>query len=185
MAGRKIIVNAGVSADGFIARPDGDIEWLTSRPKPAGFYGMSEFTKSIDAKILGRKTFDKSLEMGAKFDGKTKAYVITSRPPSKPVSGVDFVSGSIAEFAERVRNAPGKNIWMMGGGGVIASFLDAGAIDEIIMTVTPVLIGEGIPLIASKHRHVELKLLNSRPFDDGVVQLHYAVHNRGLTPGVY
>jgi dihydrofolate reductase len=175
MGRRKIIVNAGVSADGFIARPDGAIDWLTSRPKPAGFYGMSEFTKSIDAKILGRKTFDNSLDMGAKFDGRTKAYVITSRPPSTPVPGVEFVSESIAAFAKRVRSEPGKNIWMMGGGGAVASFLDAGGIDEIIMTVTPVLIGEGIPLIASKHRHVELQLLSSRSFDDGVVQLHYEV----------
>ena len=175
MANRKIIVNAGVSADGFIARPDGDIDWLTSLPKPAGFYGMGEFTKSIDTKILGRKTFDKSLEIGAKFDGKTKTYVVSSHPPAKPIAGVEFVKEPIAAFAKRLRSAPGKNIWMMGGGGVIASFLDAGGIDEIIMTMVPVLIGEGIPLIASKHRHVHLKLLSSRPFDDGVVQLHYAV----------
>jgi dihydrofolate reductase len=175
MTNRKIIVNAGVSADGFIARPDGGIDWLTSRPKPAGFYGMGEFTKSIDAKILGRATVDKSLEMGATFDGKTKAYVISSRPPSKPIANVDFINEPISNFAKRLRSEPGKNIWMMGGGRAVASFLDAGAIDEIIMTVMPVLIGEGIPLIASKHRHVELKLLSSRPFDDGVVQLHYEV----------
>ena len=64
---------------------------------------------------------------------------------------------------------------MMGGGGVIASFLDDGAIDELIISVAPVLIGEGIPLIAPRHRHIPLKLLSSRQFEDGVVQLHYAV----------
>ena len=64
---------------------------------------------------------------------------------------------------------------MMGGGGVIASFLATGAIDELIITVMPVLIGESIPLIASRHRYVELTLLSSRQFDDGVVQLHYEV----------
>lgn len=178
MPTRKIIVNAGTSADGFIARPDGDIDWSTSRPKPAGFYGMSDFTKSIDAKILGRKTFEKSLTMGAKFDGKTSTYVITSRRSTQQVPGVEFISEPIASFADRVRALPGRNIWMMGGGGVIASFLDAGAIDELIITVAPVLIGEGIPLIAPRHRHVQLQLLSSRPFDDGVVQLHYAVASR-------
>lgn len=172
---RKIIVNAGTSADGFIARPDGDIEWLTSRPKPAGFYGMGEFVKSVDAKILGRATYDKSLEMGAKFDGKTKTYVFSSKPPANPPSGVEFVTEPIAAFAKRVRAAEGKNIWMMGGGGIIASFLDAGAIDQLIITVAPVLIGEGIPLIARRHRHIELKLIGSQQFDDGVVQLHYDV----------
>jgi dihydrofolate reductase len=175
MSQRKIIVNAGTSADGFIARPDGSIEWLTSRPKLPGFYGMGEFTKSIDARILGRKTFDKSLELGAKFDGKQKTYVISSRPPSTAVTGVEFITEPIDAFAKRVRKEPGKDIWMMGGGGAIGSFLDAGAIDELIITVAPVMIGEGIPLIAHRHRHIELKLLGSTQFDDGVVQLHYEV----------
>jgi dihydrofolate reductase len=173
---RKIIVNAGTSADGFIARPDGDIDWLTSRPKPAGFYDMVKFTASVDAKILGRNTYEKSLELGATFGGKDKTYVFSSSAPAAPPpNGVEFVSEPIAAFAQRVRRSAGKNIWMMGGGGIIASFLDAGAIDEFIITVMPVMIGDGIPLIARRHRHVELKLLSSRQFDDGVVQLRYEV----------
>ena len=175
MPNRKIIVNAGTSADGFIARPDGDIDWLTSRPKPPGFYDMGRFTASIDTKILGRKTFEKSLALGAKFDGTMKTYVVSTQPPALGVPGVEFVSGPIAAFARRLRAARGRHIWMMGGGGAIASFIDAGAIDELIITVVPVLIGEGIPLIAPKHRHIPLTLLSSRPFDDGVVQLHYEV----------
>lgn len=175
MSNRKIIVNAGTSADGFIARPDGDIDWLTSRPKPAGFYDMGKFTASIDTKILGRKTFEKSLRLGAKFDGKTKTYVYSTHLPASAVAGVEFVSQPIASFAQRLRQTRGKNIWMMGGGGVIASFLDDGAIDELIISVVPVLIGEGIPLIAPRHRHLPLKLLSSRQFEDGVVQLHYGI----------
>ena len=176
MPNRKIIVNAGVSADGFIARPDGDIEWLTSRPKPKGFYGMGDFVASVDTRILGRKTYDKSLEIGAKFEGPTKYYVFSSKPPATSPKQVEFVTEGIKPFADRLRASSGKNIWMMGGGGIIASFLDAGAIDQLIITVMPVLIGEGIPLIAQRHRHIELKLLSSRPFDDGVVQLHYEVN---------
>jgi dihydrofolate reductase len=175
MPNRKIIVNAGTSADGFIARPDGDIDWLTSRPKPAGFYDMGKFTASIDTKILGRKSFEKSLALGATFDGRTRTCVITSRPPARAVPGVEFVSEPVASFAEQLRASPGRNIWLMGGGGVIASFLDAGAIDEFIITVIPVLIGEGIPLIAPRHRDISLKLLSSRAFDDGAVQQHYEV----------
>jgi dihydrofolate reductase len=178
MANRKIIVNAGTSADGFIARPDGDIDWLTSRPKPAGFYDMAAFTASIDTKVLGRKTYEKSLALGAKFDGRTKTYVFSTHPPATAVPGVEFVSEPVPSFAQRLRTAPGRNIWMMGGGSVIASFLDAGAIDELIICVAPVLIGEGVPLIAARHRHIPLKLLSSRQFDDGVVQLHYEVQAR-------
>ncbi len=177
MPNRKIIVNAATSADGFIARPNGDSDWLTSRPKPAGFYDMAKFTASIDTKILGRKTYEKSLELGAKFDGKTKTYVISAHAPATSIQGVEFVSEPIAAFAQRLRAAPGKNIWMMGGGGAIASFLDAGAIDELIITVVPALIGEGIPLIAPRRRHVPLKLLSSRHFDDGAVQLHYEIQS--------
>ena len=173
---RKIIVNLATSADGYIARLDDDIEWLTSRPAPKGFYGMGTFTKSIDAKVIGRKTYDISVQLGAHFDTKTPHYVFSRQaPPTVVPAGVEFVTGSIAAFAQRVKSQPGKNIWMMGGGEVIASFLDEGAIDEVIISVVPVFIGEGIPLLARRHRHTPLRLLSAKPFPDGVVQLHYRV----------
>ena len=120
---RKIIVHIATSADGYIARLDDDIEWLTSRPAPKGFYGI------------------------------------------------------IGSFAKRVRAQKGKDIWMMGGGGIIASFLDEGAIDRFIISIMPVFIGEGIPLIARRHREVPLHLGAVERFPDGVVQVHYDVEN--------
>ena len=89
--------------------------------------------------------------------------------------GVEFVKESIRAFAERVREKAGKNIWMMGGGEIIGAFLDEHAIDEFIVTVIPVFIGEGIPLIAPRHREVPLRLLSLEQFPDSVVQLHYEV----------
>jgi len=77
-----------------------------------------------------------------------------------------------------LRAQKGKDIWMMGGGGIIGSFLDAGAIDEFIIHVIPTFIGEGIPLIAPRHRTVPLKLLAVKKFSDGVVRLHYSVESR-------
>jgi dihydrofolate reductase len=74
-----------------------------------------------------------------------------------------------------MREQSGKNIWMMGGAGIIASFLDAGEMDEFEINMIPVFIGEGIPLIAPRHRTVPLELISSRSFPDGVVGLHYAV----------
>ena len=174
MTKRKIIVHIAASADGFIARPDGDLEWLTSRPAPKGFYGLSTVMNSIDAKIFGRKTYDASIRLGAKFGSTTANYVFSRSPPVQPVpEGVQFVSEAIGPFAERLRAADGKDIWMMGGGDLIASFLDAGAIDEFIITVMPVFIGDGIPLLAPRHREVPLELAGVRSFEDGVVQLHY------------
>ena len=169
MTQRKVIVNIGTSADGYVARPDGDLEWLTARPKPAGFYGIADFTKTFDTKVLGRKTFETSLRLGAKFaDGRTIVFS-RSKPPERLPAGVEFVSEPIGPFVKRLRDQPGKDIWLMGGGDIIASFLDAGAIDEFVIAVTPVFIGAGIPLIAPRHLHVPLKLLSAQPFEDGVV----------------
>src|SRR5205814_4366259 len=74
---RKIIVNLATSADGYVARPDGNLDWLTERPAPKGFYSLPEFERSIDAKILGRKTFDRSLELGARFGERAVHYVFS------------------------------------------------------------------------------------------------------------
>ena len=175
---RNVIVHIGTSADGYIARPDGDVDWLTSRPKPQGFYGMSEFIKSIDTKVIGRKTYEVSRRMGAKFDSKTRTIVFSRHaPPADAPLGVEFVSEAIGPFMSRFREQPGKDIWLMGGGDLIAAFLDANAIDEFVISVTPVFIGDGIPLIARRHRHVPLDLQSVERFEDGLVQLRYRVQN--------
>lgn len=176
MPKRKIVVNIATSADGYVARTDGNLDWLTRRPAPKGFYGLPKFSRSIDAKILGRKTFDLSVKMGANFSADNVHYVFSRRPPPASVpAGVQFVTEPIRAFAERVRKQAGKNIWMMGGGEIIGSFLDEDAIHEFIITVVPTFIGEGIPLIAPRHREVPLRLLSLQRFPDGVVQLHYDV----------
>src|SRR5262250_2371174 len=177
---RKIIVNIATSADGYVARLDGNLDWLTERTAPKGFYGLPEFERSTDAKILGRKTFDRSLQMGARFSADAVHYVFSRRPPPVSVpAGVNFVTESIGAFAERLRTQAGKNVWMMGGGEIIGSFLDEGAIDEFIVTVIPMFMGEGIPLLAPRRRDVPLRLLSARPCSDGVVQLHYEVQQSG------
>jgi dihydrofolate reductase len=182
---RKIIVNLATSADGYIARPDGDIEWLTRRPPPKGFYGMGKFMRSIDTKLLGRKTYDVSVGLGATFGSTTRHYVFSRQPsPASVPPGVEFIAGGIGSFAKRLRNQQGKNIWMMGGGEIIASFLDEDAIDEFIISVVPVFIGDGIPLIAPRHRDVRLSLRSVQRFPDGVVQLHYNVNNQRRKTGV-
>jgi len=159
-----------------VARPDGNLDWLTERSAPKGFYGLPEFERTIDAKILGRKTFDWSLQMGARFGTGAAHYVFSRRPPPASVpAGVHFVTEPIAAFADHIRAQAGKNVWMMGGGEIIGSFLDEDAIDEFIITVVPTFIGEGIPLLAPRHREVPLSMLGVQQFPDGVVQLHYEV----------
>src|SRR6267378_8345293 len=177
---RKIIVYIATSADGFIARKDGAVDWL-DRPRPKGNYGIGEFWKSIDTILLGRKTYDfvvQFLKQGKsipKADHEPKHYAFSRHPPKKVLPGFEFVKEPIKKFAKRLRSQKGKDIFMMGGAGIIASFLDCGAIDEFIIHVIPTFIGEGIPLMAPRHRTVPLKLVSIKKFSDGVVRLHYAV----------
>lgn len=171
---RKIIVYIATSADGYIARSDGDVAWL-DRPRPKGNYGMAAFYKSVDAVLLGRKTYDIALAFGqAAYPGKKNYLFSRSRRRSRTPE-VELVRGNIGEFARKLRSAEGKNIWLVGGGELIASFLDEGQIDEFIIHVIPIFIGEGIPLISPAQRSVRLELLSSEAYPDGVVRLHYSV----------
>ena len=180
---RKIVVYIATSADGFIARPDGDIDWLNRRPRTD--YGIRAFYPTIDTILWGRKTYDWALNYykkkrmkGAIFDAKLANYVFSRKPSRRPAPGVTFVSTPVKAFAQRLRATPGKHIWMMGGGELIASFLDAGEIDEFDIHVIPTFIGEGIPLVAPRHRDVPLRLRSARKYPDGVVRLRYEVETR-------
>ncbi len=174
--GRKIIAYTATSADGYIARPDGDVAWL-DRPGLAGDYGIHSFFRSIDTILWGRKTYDFGLRMGGLgvYGPQMKHYIFSHRPPESHPPEVEYPTEPVEKFAKRLRARAGKNVWMMGGSSLIASFLDAGGIDEFITHVIPVFIGDGIPLIQPRHRDVPLDLLASRRFPDGVVRLHYRV----------
>lgn len=177
---RKIIVYIATSADGFIARKDGSVDWL-DRPHTAGDYGMAKFYKTVDTILYGRKTY----EVAVRFqqEGKlepgmyagVKNFVFSRNPPKKVLDGFEFVKEPVEKFVRRLRAQKGKDIWMMGGGGIIGSFLDEGAIDEFIIHVMPTFIGEGIPLIGPRQRTVPLKLLSVKKYSDGVVRVHYQV----------
>jgi dihydrofolate reductase len=190
---RKIIVSVATSADGFIGRSDGTVDWL-DRPIPKGNYGLGAFYKSIDTILWGRKTYEMALSFqekgvaGSAFDTSLKNYVFTrTLSPSTAPKGLEFVNEPVKAFAARLRAEKGQDIWMMGGASIIASFLDEGEIDEFILSVIPTLIGEGIPLIAPRHRTVPLKLISCTKFADSVVNLHYSVGRQGaakvISPG--
>jgi dihydrofolate reductase len=169
---RRIIVSLAVSADGFIARSDGSVDWL-DRPWPKDHYGMDEFQASIDTVLLGGRTYRDAAGRGGGFGKRMKYYVFTHNPPATPPKGVEFVNEPIEAFAARLRSQPGKDIWIMGGGGLIASFVDANEVDDFILSVIPTFIGEGVPLLAPARRTVPLTLHATKKWDDGVVRLHY------------
>src|SRR2546428_2233239 len=126
--------------------------------------------KPYDRALLFKKEENAPPEMRGK-----KNYPFPRPPPRKVARGFEFVKEPIKKFARHLRAKKRKDIWMMGGAGLVASFLDEGEIDEFIIHVIPTLIGEGIPLVAPRHRTVPLKLLSIKKFSDGVLRLHYEV----------
>ena len=178
---RKIITYVATSADGYIARPNGDVEWLNRLPSTTD-HGMGKFYPTIDTILWGRKTYDWALAYhkkagtkGSIFDKTVKNYIFSRKPLRKKATDVEFVSDPVKTFARKLRAKPGKHIWMMGGGELIASFLDAGEIDEFDIHMIPVFIGKGIPLVAPRHRDIPLRLLSCQKYSDGVVRLPYQV----------
>ena len=155
---RKFIVYVAISADGFIARRDGSVDWL-DRPRPKGNYGMGALYRSIDTCVLGRKTYDLSVSFGMAEGYAGKKNYVFSRTLSKAASPkVSIVSEDVHVFSERLRSEKGKDIWLVGGAELVAAFLDSGQVDEFIIHVIPKMIGEGIPLVAARHRNLGLKL---------------------------
>jgi dihydrofolate reductase len=177
MRRRKFIAYLAASADGFIARLDGSFDWLHEIPGPAGDYEMGSFLEKVDTILWGRKTWEQSLPRGgpAAYGPKFRNYVFSSHARESAHAGSEFVREPVDAFAQRLRSEPGKNIWIMGGAGLIASFLDAGEIDEFCISIVPVFIGEGLPLLAPRPRHVALALESTKNFPNGVVQLNYRV----------
>lgn len=184
---RRIIAQLAVTADGYIARPDGDVDWLNRRPQTSD-YGLPAFVRSVDTVLMGRGTYDWAMAYARKhkmapsliFDPSLANVVFSRRPaPRRLPPGVTFTRGPVTRFAARLRAAPGKHVWLMGGGGLIAAFLDAGEIDELDLHVIPTLIGKGIPLVKPRHRDIDLQLIATRKYPDGVVRLRYAVPRPG------
>ena len=177
---RKIIAYLATSADGFIARPDGDVTWL-DRPRPADDYGMPAFLRSVDTIVMGRVTWDVGQKLGGTVVEGKRNIVLSRSLPFHAIPGATVENIEPSELAARLRSEKGRNVWLMGGADVFGSFLSAGALDEIIIHVVPVLIGIGIPLLDPVARQTELKLKSTRKFADGVVRLHSEINREAST----
>ena len=173
---RKVVLGLGISLDGYIARPDGSVDFLFM-PKD---YSMGPFFATIDTAIMGRKTYDVALKMGGgSYNGSgLKSYVFSHFQPRGERAGVTFVNESPKSFVENLRTRPGKNIWLMGGGELVRDFLKDDLVDELYIGVVPVLIGEGIPLFPSGFPQREFSLLENKTFSKGMIALNYARSRR-------
>jgi len=169
---RNVILGLGISLDGYIARPDGSVDFLFM-PKD---YSMAEFFARIDTAIMGRKTLDAAIKMGGggggSFGSMTSYVFSRSQPPGKRQELI-YVNEAPREFVDRLRKQPGKDIWLMGGGELARSFLQDDLVDELYLGVVPVLLGEGIPLFPSVFPQREFALLENKTYSKGLIALKY------------
>src|SRR5882672_10130442 len=170
-----VSVFVGASVDGFIARPNGDFDFL---PEGGGEpHGYDEFMASVDALVIGRNTFEKVLTFDAWPYGDKRVVVLSSRPVdlSAAVGGVvEQMAGAPAEIVSQL-DARGIQHVYVDGGITIQRFLRAGLIQRLIITRVPVLIGEGIPLFGALPRDIQLRHVMTRHYPSGLVQSEYHV----------
>jgi len=172
----KPVLYIATSLDAFIARPDGNIDWLTSIPSPqTGDYGYAEFLKSIGTTIMGRKTYNEIIGFGVDWPYiGLDSYIVTSDKELKIQSPETYLlTEKIKDFVAKTKSKANKDIWLIGGGQLITTFINEGILDKMIITIIPKIIGEGIPLFADKPIESNWKLIETKSFDTGVVNLTY------------
>jgi len=172
---RKLLIYIATSLDGYIAKPNDDLSFLKIVEKDGEDYGYKDFTESIDTIILGRKTYDWVLnEIGPSHydNGKRNIYVITRK--AKPRIGkIKFYDGNLSELISQLKSINGKNIYCDGGAEIINELLKNDLIDELIISVIPILLGSGTRLFKDGRPEQILGLVSAKNFDTGLIQLHY------------
>ncbi len=172
---RKLTLYIAASADGFIAAPNDDLSFLNSVELPGEDYGYNAFMATVDTVLLGRKTYDKVRSMGVDQPHADKECYVITRTPRENIGTTTFYSGDLAALVQKLKGEPGKRIFCDGGGEIIDELLHADMIDEIIVSVIPVILGSGTPLFKPGRTQQSLKLITAQSFASGLVQLHYEV----------
>jgi dihydrofolate reductase len=171
----RVRVFIATSLDGFIAGPGGDLSWL---PEPSGDsvsddHGYAAFMADIGAMLMGRATYDTVLGFGIEWPYKVPVLVASSRPFAPAHASVRGVAGDIASLIEQARATAGERDVYLDGGSLIRQASDAGLIDDLIITIVPVILGAGAPLFAGVEQRRRFELTNHQAFDNGLVQLRY------------
>ena len=175
VATRRVTFGGANSLDNFIARPDHAVDWLRWSDEAGDI--MKDYFSTVDTIIMGRKTWEVAAKMGQGGGGGPpgiSTYVFSRTLRSIP-NGATLVSEDVAAFVRRLKDEPGRDICIMGGGELARPLFEAGLIDEIGFNIHPVLLGSGVPLFHRMTRQVNLELLACRPFKNGCVYVKYAV----------
>ncbi|MFN3757113.1 dihydrofolate reductase family protein [Algoriphagus sp.] len=170
---RQVILYIAMSLDGYIAKPNDDLSFLSIVEKEGEDYGYSDFVSTVDTVILGRKTYDWVMKQVGEFPHADKnAYIITRT--AKPTIGKTvFYTGDLTDLVIKLKSENGKNIFCDGGAEIVNELLKNDLLDEIIISVIPILVGNGTRLFKDGRPEQKLKLVNVKTFDTGLTQLHY------------
>jgi len=174
---KKIKLYIAVSIDGYIAMPDGNVDWLSDpaqTKKNPGDYGYEEFYDSIDTTLMGYNTYLEIKGFGIPFPYPDKKNYVFSRHHKKlEKDPVRFIRSDIIPFVKGLKKEKGKDIWLVGGGQINGILLQAGLIDEMIITTIPVILGNGIPLFSSVSLMKRFAVLEVKNFHDLFVQIRF------------
>lgn len=174
----KVILYIASSVDGFIAEKDGGIDWLNAYQNESEDYGYADFIQTVGASIMGSGTYEIARSLEGGIDPHLPTFVVTRSDirSAEKNDNVHFVSGTdLRQVIRKIQQRTQKNIWLVGGGELVQSFLKERLIDEIVLSTIPILLGNGIPLFRTQSFHQKLAVRASKSFADGVVQTHYLV----------
>ena len=166
-----------MSLDGYIAKPDGDISFLSPVEQQGQDYGYSDFIKTVDTIIVGRKTYDKALSMGYQYPPADKELYIISGTHHPNSGSLKYYSGPLNELVMKLKSLPGKNIYCDGGSVIVNELLRNNLIDEFIISIIPVILGNGIELFTRELPELKIELVDCKRFETGLIQLHYKTIN--------
>jgi dihydrofolate reductase len=171
---RTVTFGVGNSLDNFIARIDHSVDWLNWDDEVAAV--SSEFMKSVDTIVMGRKTYEAAVANGTTSYAGFRNVVFSRTIREAPDENVEIVSEDACDFVRELRKSDGKGICVMGGGELARSLFEADLIDELGLNIHPVLLGTGVPLFLPMSRQVNLELFESRTFKNGGVLVRYRVN---------
>ena len=169
---RRICYSVAMSLDGYIAGPNGEADWIVMDPE----IDFGAIFARFDTLLMGRRTFEVAQSQGSGTMPGVTAVVVsrTLQPNDHP--GVTIIANDLPTELSRLRERPGKDIWLFGGGSLFASLLEIGQVDTIEVAVIPVLLGGGVPLLTEVSVRTKLQLVGSRVYKQtGIVNLEYAV----------
>ena len=170
---RKTILYIAASLDGYIAKPNDDLSFLSLVEKQGEDYGYADFIQSIDTVIIGRKTYDWIMKQVPEYVHADKKTFVVTRTAKPSINNTHFYTGSLKELITSLKQEQGKDIFIDGGAEVVHELLKEHLIDEFIISIIPVLVGDGTRLFKDGRPEQVLQLASTKQFDKGLVQLNY------------